>query len=106
MRKFLLLLVPLFFSPSLNGFDRAPTIQVNSEQLVLYYMPSCPYCKPVVAKIKRENLPVTLKNVSANSTYRQELIAKGGKAQVPCLLINGRAMYESSDIMEYLDNNF
>lgn len=106
MRKFLLLLVPLFFPPSLQGEIEIPTIQVKSEQLVLYYMPSCPYCKPVVAKIKRENLPVTLKNVSSNSTYYNELVEKGGKAQVPCLLVNGRAMYESSDILEYLDKNY
>ncbi|GAB5411723.1 MAG: glutathione S-transferase N-terminal domain-containing protein [Chlamydiales bacterium] len=106
MRKFLLLLVPLFFPPSLQGEVETPTFQEKSEQLVLYYMPSCPYCKPVVAKIKREKLPVTLKNVSSNSAYHKELIAKGGKAQVPCLLVNGRAMYESSDIMDYLDKNF
>ncbi len=106
MRKFLLLLVPLFFPPSLQGEVETPTFQVKSEQLVLYYMPSCPYCKPVVAKIKRENLPITLKNVSANSAYRKELVAKGGKAQVPCLLVNGRAIYESDDIMDYLDKNF
>lgn len=106
MRKFLLLLAPLLFPPSLQGESEIPTFQVKSETLTLYYTPKCPYCKPVVAKIREKNIPVTLKNVSNNNAYYQELVNVGGKAQVPCLVINGRAMYESNDILNYLDNNY
>ncbi|MDX8431637.1 MAG: glutathione S-transferase N-terminal domain-containing protein [Candidatus Algichlamydia australiensis] len=106
MRKLLFLLGPLFFPPSLQADCNTPVIQVKSEQLVLYYMPTCPYCKPVLNKIREKNIPVTLKNVSADPSAKRELISKGGKGQVPCLFINGRPMYESSAILQYLDNNY
>ena len=33
---------------------------------------------------------------------QNDLIRIGGKKQVPCLVINGRALYESEDIIAYL----
>ena len=33
---------------------------------------------------------------------RDELIAIGGKGQVPCLVIDGQPLYESDDIIQYL----
>ena len=33
---------------------------------------------------------------------QNDLIRIGGKKQVPCLVINGRALYESEDIISYL----
>ncbi len=37
---------------------------------------------------------------------RNALIEVGGSPQVPCLFIDGRAMYESSDIIEWLKENY
>ena len=37
-----------------------------------------------------------------NPGVYDELIAIGGKQQVPCLVIDGKALYESSDIVAYL----
>jgi len=37
---------------------------------------------------------------------RSELIAIGGKGQVPCLVIDGKAMYESDDIIVWLGQNY
>ena len=34
-----------------------------------------------------------------------ELIERGGKRQVPCLFIDGKALYESSDINAWLETN-
>ena len=36
---------------------------------------------------------------------RLELIRVGGKQQVPCLFIDGKPMYESMDIVEWLRAN-
>ena len=36
---------------------------------------------------------------------RLELIRVGGKQQVPCLFIDGKPMYESLDIVEWLRAN-
>jgi glutathione S-transferase len=33
---------------------------------------------------------------------QNDLIKIGGKKQVPCLIINGKALYESDDIVAYL----
>jgi len=44
----------------------------------------------------------------ADISYEQEaeeLISVGGKQQVPCLVIDGKAMYESDDIIEWMKSN-
>ena len=37
---------------------------------------------------------------------RKRLIEVGGKAQVPCLFIDGIPLYESDEIIEYLRDTF
>ncbi len=44
-------------------------------------------------------------NIHKNEEDRQELIRVGGKQQVPCLFIDGKPMYESDDIVEWLRAN-
>lgn len=75
--------------------------------LVLYKKDSCPFCQRVFRTITEE-LPAPLaeaieyKDIVLEPANREELIAQGGKAQVPCLFIDGKALYESSEIIEYL----
>ena len=71
------------------------------QELVLYYQPTCGYCFKVLNFMKKNDISIPLKNTSDYS-IRQELIDIGGKGQVPCLLIDGKAMYESDDIIDYL----
>ena len=33
---------------------------------------------------------------------QNDLVRVGGKKQVPCLVVNGKPLYESDDIVEYL----
>jgi len=42
-----------------------------------------------------------MKNVAGNAQVREELIRIGGKAQVPCLVIDGKALYESEEIIKW-----
>ncbi len=56
-------------------------------------------------------LELPLKDISSYPENKAELIAGGGKKQVPCLRIedekNGfRWMYESSDIARYLKQQY
>jgi len=76
--------------------------------LTLYYKPTCPFCQKVTDLISELHLDVELKDISANDTFREELIAKGGKQQVPYLVDSDKdiAMYESDDIMDYLELNY
>jgi glutaredoxin len=71
-------------------------------KLELYYKPSCPYCIKVLKVIEKLDAPVTLRDVSQNKEDLKTLIEIGGKGQVPSLFINGKPMYESGDIVNWL----
>ncbi len=70
------------------------------QELTLYYRPTCPFCLKVLYFAKQNKISLALKNISDES-LRQKLIKIGGKGQVPCLLIDGKPMYESEDIIHY-----
>lgn len=67
-------------------------------------MDGCPYCNKVINFLKTKNLEYRLLDISEKN-YLKELISTGGKEQVPFLLDtdNGKKMYESDDIIEYLN---
>jgi glutaredoxin len=70
--------------------------------VVLYYKPSCPYSKKVLDHIEKEGLEVSLKNIETDSKAKEELLHLGGKVQVPCLFIDGKPLYESNDIIDWM----
>ena len=76
--------------------------------LTLYYRPTCPYCQAVLGEIEALSIKMTLKDISADSALIDELIALGGKKQVPYLVDSGRGekMYESQDIIAYLQRHY
>ena len=74
--------------------------------LTLYHRPGCPYCALVFDYMKKNNISIPLKNIYEHPSIRKELIQIGGKAQVPCLVIDGKAIYESNDIVEWFKANF
>lgn len=74
-------------------------------QLTLYYMTTCPYCQKVLNFMKENDITVPLKNTQETSENRQELLQIGGKTQVPCLVIDGKALYESNDIIKWMKEN-
>lgn len=69
--------------------------------LTLYYKPTCPYCMKVLAYMEDQDIACEMKD-TYQPEYADELVSIGGKRQVPCLIINGEPMYESSDIIQYL----
>jgi len=74
-------------------------------ELFLYYKKGCPYCEKVFDYLDKLKLDIPLKNIDESSEVRNELISIGGKAQVPCLIIDGKAMYESNDIIKWFSEN-
>jgi len=73
----------------------------------LYYFSSCPYCIMVRFALWWLRLKIPLKDIVFQAGNNIDLIAGGGKSQVPCLRIeseagNVRWMYESIDIIRYL----
>ncbi len=74
-------------------------------QLTLYNFMSCPYCMKVRNYMQQSGVSIPMKDTHADPKNREELIKIGGKPQVPCLVIDGKAMYESSDIIEWMKTN-
>lgn len=95
--------------------NRSPAEQASVEKkatyLTLYELRSCHYSAKVRRHIKWLNVPITTKDLKRCHAYQRELVTGGGRAQVPCLRIekpNGNIewMYESRDIIDYLDRKF
>lgn len=74
--------------------------------LTLYYKPTCPYCQKVLAHMDQNGISIPLKNRDESPAVHEELIEIGGKPQVPCLVIEGKAMYESDDIIQWFKTNW
>lgn len=81
-----------------------------ANSLTLYTLNSCPYSAKVTRHLNQLNIDVTVKNLKRCHIYQKELLAGGGRAQVPCLRIESsqgcKWMYESDDILRYLDKKF
>ena len=77
--------------------------------LTLYHFESCPFCHKMRRYIELRQLPIPMRDTLKNPLYREELIAGGGRKQVPCLHIASHGqdiwLYESDDIIAWLDDN-
>lgn len=73
--------------------------------LVLYYQPFCPYCQRVLRVSEQLKPPLELKNVQESSASLEELKKLTGETQVPCLVIDGKPMLESEDIVRWLEEH-
>ena len=78
----------------------------NPAELVLYKFDACPYCRKVARVIDRLGLAVSYRDTDEDYKAWGELKRIGGKEQVPCLLVDGKPMYESEDIVAYLEGRF
>ncbi|SMD05825.1 Glutaredoxin [Desulfocicer vacuolatum DSM 3385] len=74
-------------------------------ELKLYMTPTCPYCRKVLDFMKQNDITIPLADRDFSPENRQALIDIGGKPQVPCLIIDGTALYESDDIIGWLNEN-
>lgn len=73
-------------------------------ELKLYMFETCPYCRKVMRAIEASGrTDVEFHNIHKNEEDRLTLIEVGGKQQVPCLFIDGKPMYESDDIVDWLE---
>ena len=75
-------------------------------KLELYKFDSCPYCRKVMRFIdKTGRTDIVYRDIHKDAGARETLIMVGGKEQVPCLFIDGKPMYESDDIIDWLKEN-
>lgn len=78
---------------------------VERPQLILYVRKGCPYCEKVTKYLKEKGKTIPMKDIAKDKQVETELVQVGGKKQVPCLVINGKALYESSDIIRWLKDH-
>ena len=71
------------------------------EDHTLYYKKSCPYCQKVLHFMEENKINLDKRDILQPGN-QDDLVRIGGKKQVPCLVIKGKAMYESDDIIDYL----
>jgi len=109
----IILTVDFFFHP--RGLKRDQEVQKvldkETAKLSLYQYAACPFCVKVRWSMQRNSLNVETKDAKRNPEYAEELVTGGGHLKVPCLKIeqeDGSAnwMYESSEIISYLEQRF
>ena len=72
----------------------------------LYIMKSCPFCRKVIRFMYQHNIDLPLRDINEDPEARATLERVGGEVQVPCLFIDGKPLYESDDIIAYLEKAF
>lgn len=91
--------------------DQQQQVEASLAHYALYQFHACPFCVKVRRAMQRLNLPIELRDAKAEGPFREELKQQGGEVKVPCLRIeqaDGSVewMYESSDIIAYLEKNY
>ncbi len=80
-----------------------------TRSLSLYQFNACPFCLKTRRAFKRLGLSIETRNAMKNPS-RADLLAGGGVIKVPCLRIEDNDetiwMYESSDIIQYMQQRF
>lgn len=98
-----------------QGIVRAPEDQAKvdaaCQKLALYQFTTCPFCIKVRQEMRRLSLAVEFRDAQKSAQHRQALLTQGGSPKVPCLQItddkgNVRWLYESGDIIRYLQQQF
>ena len=94
---------------ALDGTCSAPRDQTRAAQekytLTLYIRSNCYYCRKVLKFLASEGKTIPMKDTQKDPGAREELIQIGHKGQVPCLVINDQALYESDAIIAWLKKN-
>lgn len=98
--------------PAKQKRDAAAQARVDeaAKSLALYQFHACPFCVKTRRNLHRLNVPVALRDAKNDPVHRQALLEGGGRVKVPCLRIEEEGqvtwMYESKDIIAYLDKRF
>jgi glutaredoxin len=78
---------------------------MSTPTLELYKYDSCPFCQRVMRLVDSLNLKVEMRDIMHSQENLQKLVSDTGKRTVPCLYIDSKPMFESSDIMAWLQEN-
>jgi glutaredoxin 3 len=107
LQSIFMLLIPLLLLLGDLSPTSTPVIarESQTQSIALYYSPKCPHSQKVLAYLKKENLSIPLKDVTQDSQAKEELRVIGGYMIVPCLIVDGKPIYNDSDIIQWLSEN-
>ena len=75
-------------------------------KLELFKMDTCPYCIRVMSAIDASGrTDIEYLDINTSEENNRRLVEVGGKRQVPCLFIDGEPLYESLDIIDWLNKH-
>lgn len=96
--------------PMQRSEEEQARVNEEASSLTLYQFYACPFCVRTRRAIHRLNLPIETRDAQNDPVDRQALKDGGGEIKVPCLRIEEagetRWMYESMDIIAYLEDRF
>lgn len=72
-------------------------------KLVLYKYDVCPYCQRVLQKLEGWKIDLELADTMRDPVARMALEDATGSTQVPCLFIDDVPLFESLEIVAWLD---
>ncbi len=75
-------------------------------QLVLYHFEWCPFCVKVRNYLKSRGIEIPEKDTRQDPAAAEELRNLTGGSQVPCLVIDGKPLLESNDIIQWFEDNY
>ena len=97
-------------TPPKRSEQAQAAIDAQTAGLALYQFRLCPFCVKTRRAMRRLGLNIELRDARNDPQHQQRLVEQGGEYKVPCLAIteNGetRWMYESNDIIAYLEQRF
>ena len=109
----LILLIDFLTSPRTpeRTAEEQARIDAQTRGMALYEFKACPFCVKTRRAMKRLGLNIELRDARGDMQWRQQLLAEGGRLQVPCLYIpqssgDAQWLYESDDIIAYLEERF
>ncbi|MCL1050753.1 glutathione S-transferase N-terminal domain-containing protein [Shewanella abyssi] len=80
-----------------------------TKNMTIYEYKACPFCVKVRRSLRRQGLNIVTLDAK-QEPHKSTLLTEGGKLQVPCMKVEdaGQAiwMYESSEIIGFLDKKF
>lgn len=74
--------------------------------LELFKKDTCPYCRRVMDHIDSTGrTDIQYQDIINSPEAAERLLNEGGIMQVPCLFIDGQPLYESLDIIRWLEDH-
>ena len=74
--------------------------------MLLHQFQSCPFCKKVRSKLEELDLDYETREVPRDKSKRTTIKELSGQIKVPVLEDDGKVIYDSSDIVDYLEENY